>query len=137
MCNDDRACRTSRTPVTTGSAATHTHRLELDKLSLTLNGAGSTNVSNLSEIMSGDCVVQFVMNDTNDTLVAGHFMNPTGVGPVDGSVSFDWDQVGAQNVAKFIGGSFKVVLVAPAATTWAGKGADAALQLTFTFTAFE
>ena len=112
-------------------------RIELEKLTITLNGAGSTNVANLNEIMTGDDVVQFVMNDTNDTYVAGRFGSPSGVGPVDGTINFSWDMVADQNIAKFISGSFKVVLVAPAATGWMGKGAEADLQLTFTFSAFE
>jgi hypothetical protein len=36
-----------------------------------------------------------------------------------------------------LGGSFKVVLSAPAATDFASKGAEASLQVTFTFSAYE
>jgi len=110
--------------------------IELDQLTLTLGGQ-STNVSSLEQVMTGDCAVSFLTNDTNNTFVAGHFMNPMGVGPVGGSVTFDWTQVGAPDVAKMLGGSFKVVLTAPAAAGFDTKGADASLQLTFTFTAFE
>ena len=45
--------------------------------------------------------------------------------------------VGDTNVPKLLGGSFKVVLNAPAATDFSTKGAEAELQLTFTFSAFE
>jgi hypothetical protein len=45
--------------------------------------------------------------------------------------------VGDPDIAKIIGGGFKVVLNGPAAPDFAGKGADASLQVTFTFSAFE
>jgi hypothetical protein len=63
-------------------------------------------------------------------------MNPTGVGPVAMDPDFDWSMVATQDVATMLGGSFKVVLRGPAATDFMTKGADATLQLTFTFTAF-
>jgi hypothetical protein len=110
--------------------------IELDKLTLTL-GAQSTNLTGLEQVMTGDVVVQFLTNDTNNTYVAGHFGSPTGVGPVEGHAQFDWTQVGTDDVEKMLGGSFKVVLRAPAATGFETKGAEASLQLTFTFTAFE
>jgi hypothetical protein len=111
-------------------------RIELDAVTLTL-GAQSTNVSALEQVMTGDIAVQFLTNDTNNTFVAGHWTSPTGLGPVAGDASFDWDMVGSPDVAKFLGGSFKVVLNAPATTDFSTKGAEASLQLTFTFSAFE
>lgn len=111
-------------------------RIELDGVTLTL-GAQSTNVTSLEQVMTGDVAVQFLTNDTNNTFIAGHWTSPTGLGPVDGDPSFDWDMVGSPDVAKFLGGSFKVVLNAPAATDFSTKGAEASLQLTFTFSAFE
>jgi hypothetical protein len=111
--------------------------IELDKLTLTLGGQ-STNVASLDQVMTGDVAVSFLTNDTNNTFVAGHFTSPTGVGPVDASsITFDWSQVGAPDVAKMLGGSFKVVITAPAAAGYDTKGAEASLELTFTFTAFE
>ena len=110
--------------------------IDLEMVTLTL-GAQSTNVSGLEQVMTGDAYVSFLMNDTNNTFVAAHFGSPTGIGPVDGHASFDWSQVGAPDVAKLLAGSFKVVLNAPAAADFSTKGADAVLQLTFTFSAFE
>jgi hypothetical protein len=111
--------------------------IELDKVTLTLNIAKSTNVSAIEQAITGNTTVQFVMNDTNDPFTAAHFASPTGVGPVDGTVDFDWSQVGGDNVAKMMAGSFKVAMAAMPATDFATKGAEASLTVTFTFTAFE
>ncbi|HUS32091.1 MAG TPA: hypothetical protein VMZ53_26510 [Kofleriaceae bacterium] len=110
--------------------------IEVDKVTLTL-GAQSTNVSALEQVLTGDVYVQFLTNDTNNTFVVAHFGSPTGPGPVEGHTSFDWSQVGTADVDKMLGGSFKVVLRGPAATGFETKGAEASMQLTFTFTAFE
>ncbi len=120
----------------TAKLGTAPGRIEIDAVTLTL-GAQSTNVSSLDQVMTGDIAVQFLTNDTNNTFVAGHWASPTGLGPVDGDPSFDWDMVGDPDVAKFLSGSFKVVLNAPAAGDFSTKGAEASLQLTFTFSAFE
>jgi hypothetical protein len=110
--------------------------IHLDKLTLTL-GAQSTNVTALEQVLTGDGAVTFLTNDTNNTFVAAHCMNPTGVGPFDCDVAFDWSQVGSGDVPKMLAGSFKVGLTAPAAAGFDTKGAEASLQLTMTFTAFE
>lgn len=110
--------------------------IELDKVTITL-GAQSTNVTALEQVMTGDVYVQFLTNDTNNTFVAGHWPSPTGLGPVTGHSQFDWSLVGAQDIPKFLGGGFKIVLNAPAASEFSTKGAEAALQLTFTFSAYE
>jgi hypothetical protein len=111
-------------------------RIELEKVTVTLGGQ-STNVTALEQVMTGELFVKFLMNDTNNTFNAGKWTSPTGPGPVDGSVLFDYDMVGGADVAKLIGGSFKVVLTATPATDFATKGAEASLQFTFTFSAFE
>ena len=110
-------------------------RIEIDKLTITL-GAQSTGVATLDEVLSGDVDVAFLANTSNNTYDAGHIMNPTGVGPDDMDPNFDWSMVATQDVAQMLNGSFKVVLRAPAAANFTTKGADATLQLTFTFTAF-
>jgi hypothetical protein len=110
--------------------------IELDSVTLTL-GAQSTNVASLDQVLTGESAVTFLVNDTNNTFVAGHFTSPTGVGPVAGHIAFDWAQVGEQDVAKMLGGGFKVGLTGPSAAGFDTKGAEATLQLTFTFTAFE
>jgi hypothetical protein len=110
--------------------------IELHQLTLTL-GAQSTGVSALEQVMTGDVYVKFLVNETNNTYVAGHFASPTGPGPVDAHETFDWSALGPQDVTRMLGGSFKVTFNAPGATDWATKGAEASLQLTFTFTAYE
>ena len=111
--------------------------IEIERLTLTL-GAASDRVVALEEVFTGDVDVAFLVNDTNNTYDVAHFIDPAGVGPIGVStLNFDWAQVAAQDIDKMLGGSFKVVIRGPAATGFEGKGADASLQLTFTFTAFE
>jgi hypothetical protein len=111
--------------------------IDVDQVTLTLNTGKSTGVTTLDQVMTGDVSVQFIMNDTNDPFTVAHFAAPTGVGPVEGSTSFDWSAVGGDNVAKMMAGSFKVVMSGPPAAGFATKGAEASLTVTFTFTAFE
>lgn len=111
-------------------------RIEIDKLTLLL-GAQSTNVTKLEEVYTGDVDVAFLMNDTNNTYDVGHVMNPTGVGPVELNVVFQSDAVPDADFTKFLGGSFKVVIRGSAAAGFSTKGAEADLQATFTFSAFE
>ena len=108
----------------------------LDQLTLTLGGQ-STGVATLDQVMTGDVDVAFIANSSNNTYDAGHVMSPTGVGPVDMSTTFDWSKVTEADRAEMLGGSFKVVLRAPAAADFASKGAEASLQVTFTFAAFQ
>ena len=107
----------------------------IDQLTLTLGGQ-STGVNALDQVVTGDVDVAFVVNNSNNTYDAGHVTSPTGVGPVNMSTTFDWSKVTAADRTEMLGGSFKVVLRAPAATTFANAGADASLQVTFTFAAF-
>ena len=111
-------------------------RIEIDNLTLTLGGQ-STGVSKLDDVLSGDVDVAFLANTSNNTYDAGHVMNPTGVGPDTITPDFEWSMVAMQDVAQMLNGSFKVALRGPAATGFTTKGADATLQLTFTFTAFQ
>jgi hypothetical protein len=111
-------------------------RIELTDLTLTLGGQ-STGVSALEQVLTGDVDVSFVVNDTNNTYDAGHIMNPTGVGPDTMTVTFDWNQVASIDRDKMLGGGFKVVLRGPAAAGFSTKGANASLQTTFTFDAFQ
>jgi hypothetical protein len=111
-------------------------RIEIDQLTLTLGGQ-STGVSALEQVLTGDVDVAFLVNDSNNTYDAGHVISPTGVGPVDMTPSFDWSAVAATDQAKILGGGFKVVLRGPAAATFSTSSANASLQTTFTFTAFQ
>ena len=111
--------------------------IKLEKVTVTLGGQ-TTGVTTLDQVMVGDAYVKFLMNDTNNTFQVGHFVNPTGPGPFEGEPTFDMAaDVSDADIAKVIGGSFKVVLNATPATDFATKGAEASLQLTFTFSAFE
>jgi len=107
----------------------------LDQLTLTLGGQ-STGVNALDQVVTGDVDVGFVVINSNNTYDAGHVTSPTGVGPVNMSTVFDWSQVSAADRTEMLGGSFKVVLRAPAATDFSSKAAEASLQVTFTFAAF-
>jgi hypothetical protein len=111
-------------------------RIEIDNLTLVL-GAQSTGVTTLDEVYTGDVDVAFIMNDTNNTFDVGHVTSPTGVGPVGVSVGFASTDLGEADYTKLLAGSFKVVIRGPSAATFAAKGAEANLQLTFTFAAFE
>jgi len=108
----------------------------LDQLTLTLGGQ-STGVATLDQVVTGDVDVAFIANSSNNTYDAGHITNPTGVGPDDVSPDFDWSMVAPQDVAQMLNGSFKVVMRGSAASGFTTKGADAQLQLTFTFSAFQ
>ena len=111
-------------------------RVEVDEATLTL-GAQSTGVVTLQEVFVGDVDVAFVINDSNNTYDVGHVVNPVGVGPVGLDVSFASDAVSDLDYAKLLGGSFKVVIRGTAATGFQSKGAEANLQASFTFAAFE
>ena len=111
-------------------------RIEVDDLTLTL-GAQSTGVTTLQEVYTGDVDVAFITNDTNNTYDVGHIMNPMGVGPDEVDVDFVSSQVSAADFSKMLNGSFSVVIRGPAAAMFSNKGAEANMQLTFTFSAFK
>jgi len=110
--------------------------IQLDALTLTL-GAQSTGVTTLDEIFTGPVDVQFLMNTSNNTYAVGTITDPSGAGPDGLAVSFDDSQVGGDDWTALLGGQFKVVLRGNAADGFTTKGADATLQLTFTFAAFQ
>ena len=85
----------------------------------------------------GDVDVLFLMNDTNNTYTAGRISNPTGTGPLAVGVLFESDAVADQDWTKLLGGSFKVIIRGTAAPGFQNKGAEAELQVTLTFNAFE
>jgi hypothetical protein len=111
-------------------------RVEIDHLTLLL-GAQSTGVTTLEEVYTGDVDIAFVMADSNNTYDVGHVSNPTGNGEVAVDVVFDSASIAPQDWDKFLGGGFKVVVRGTAADGFSSKGAEANLQLTFSFGAFE
>jgi hypothetical protein len=111
-------------------------RVEVDGASVTL-GAQSTGVVSLQEVFAGDVDVAFVIDDSNNTYDVGHVNDPVGVGPVDMGIAFDSAAVSDLDYAKLLAGSFKVVVRGTAAVDFSTKGAEANLQVSFTFAAFE
>ena len=110
--------------------------VEIEAVTLTL-GANSTGVVALEEVFTGDVNLAFIMNDSDNTYDVGGIANPAGIGPVGVDVNFESDAVPAADYTRYLNGSFKVVVRGTAATGFAGKGAEADLQVTFTFAAFE
>lgn len=111
-------------------------RVEIDELALSL-GAGSTGVTALDQVYTGDVEVLFLVGDTNNTYPVGRVENPAGSGPVGVDILLESDQIGEQDWDKYLSGGFKVVIRGTAAADFATKGAKADIQLAFTFAAFE
>jgi hypothetical protein len=113
-------------------------RVEIDSLELFL-GANSTGVVTLGEIFDGETEIVFEMNDSNNSFPAGiGVIEPTtSAGPVGLDPEFDSDALADADYDRFLNGSFKVIVRGPAAAEFEGKGADADLQVTLTFAAFE
>jgi hypothetical protein len=111
--------------------------IELDSVTLSLDTTKSTNVTLLEQIMIGESRTSFVLNDTDTVIDAARFTNPTSAGPFNGTATFDMTPLAEADVEKLLGGSFKVQLNAAAAPELASTDADAVLQLTFTFSAYE
>jgi hypothetical protein len=112
--------------------------VEVDRVELLLGGS-STGVSRLGEVFAGQVDVLFQMNDTNNSypVASTTVAADRGPGPVQLGISFDGTAVPAIDQAKFLGGSFKVILRGSAAAGFETKGAEADLQVTLTFAAFE
>lgn len=102
-------------------------------------GANSTGVTTLGGVFDGGVDVLFQMNDTNNTYpVATRTLDAsTPAGPIDFDLEFPADTVPDADFAKMLSGSFKVVIRGGAATGFETKGADADLQASFTFAAYE
>jgi hypothetical protein len=112
--------------------------ISVDSTKLTL-GAASTGVLGLGQVFTGNIEVNFTTNDTNNTYPAawGPIVAADGSGPLELTSGFDSTHLSATDFGKLLGGTFKVGLRGPAAATFAGANADADLQVTLTFTAFE
>jgi hypothetical protein len=112
--------------------------IDIDKVNLFL-GSGSTGVTQLGQVFTGAVEVLFVMNDTNNSYPAAGANLPatTSSGPIPLTVSFPAESIPAIDYNKLLAGSFKVAIRGPAAAQFTTKGADADLQVTFTFAAFE
>ncbi|MBN1210158.1 MAG: hypothetical protein JXB05_35225 [Myxococcaceae bacterium] len=112
-------------------------RIEISSLTLLLGGQ-STGVTSLEQVFAGQVDAFFVMNETDNSYPVGKIKDPTGNGPVEFSVSFDSDTISGVDRSKLLGGDFKATLRGPAAAGFTPPStAEANLQLTFTFEAFE
>lgn len=112
--------------------------ITLEKTEVLLGG-NSTGVTRLGEIFTGDVEVLFQMNDTNNSYpaAAGAIAAAAPGGPITLDPGFTSSQVSSEDYAKLLSGSFKIVMRGPAATDFMTKGADADIQITFTFAAYE
>lgn len=112
--------------------------IDVDEVQIFL-GAASTGVTTLGEVFDGEVSVLFQMNDTNNTYpVANRTLDPsTPAGPITFDLTFPADDVPDADYDKMLNGSFKVVVRGGAAVGFETKGADADIQTTFTFAAFE
>lgn len=113
-------------------------RVALEGATLTL-GAASTGVLGLGEVFTGNVEVALTVNDTNNTYPAawGPIAATAPSGPLTLTTGFSTDTLSSTDVAKLLGGSFKVGIRGPAAAGFSAKGADADLQVTLTFAAFQ
>lgn len=111
-------------------------KIDVESVELLL-GSKVTGVTKLEDIFGGQVDVLFLMNDTNNTYPVAHAESVTGTGPIDMTIDWDPESVSEADFAKLLGGSFKVVLRAPAAASFQVKGPSATLQATFKMTAFE
>lgn len=111
--------------------------IDIERVELLL-GASSTGVTTLGEVFTGNVELLFQMNDSNNSYpaAAGTIDATTSSGPVSLDTTFD-PAVPDADYAKLVGGGFKVVLRGDAAAGFSTKGADADLQVTFTFAAYE
>ena len=113
-------------------------RVSIESVEILL-GAESTGVVSLGEIFDGEVAVLFQMTDSDNSFAAAATAMDaeTSAGPVDMASSFDSDDLADEDYDKLLGGSFEVVVRGPAAAEFVDKGADADLQITFTFGAYE
>jgi hypothetical protein len=112
--------------------------IDVDSVELSL-GAGTTGVAGLGDVFTGNVNVVFQMNDTNNaypvavaTIDAG-----TAAGPVAFEITFAAEAIPDLDYVKLLLGSFKVITRGTAAPAFSTKGAEANLQITMTFAAFE
>jgi hypothetical protein len=112
--------------------------IDVDRVELFL-GAASTGVTALGEVFDGDIEVVFQMNDTNNSypVAKGAVAAGTAAGPVALGIAFPASEIPDADYVKLLNGSFKVIARGPAAPSFQSKGADADLQVTLTFAAFE
>lgn len=102
-------------------------------------GASSEGVTRLGEVFDGRFEVLFEINDTDDTfaVASADIDEEIDGGPFALDTDLDEASISDENYERLLNGSFRVVYRAPAHVDFAGSGAKADLQVTFTFVAFE
>jgi hypothetical protein len=112
--------------------------IEVDETTVFL-GASSVGVTSLGEVFAGNVEVVFQFETSNNSypVAHGNVDASTTAGPFGLSVDFDGGAIPDADHVKMLNGSFKVILRGPAAAGFTSKGADADLQVTLTFAAFE
>lgn len=111
--------------------------LEVEGAEIAL-GPGSTGVAMLGDVFAGPLELAFQMNDTGIIYpVASGAIASDPTGPVPLEVTFAAEAVPDLDYVKLLLGSFKLVAHGAAAPAFAGKGAEANLQVTLTFAAIE
>jgi len=111
-------------------------RIVLSSAELLL-GASTSSTTGLEQVFSGEVVLLFHLGTTNNSFIAGTIVDPTGSGPAQLTVTFDSNEMGPDDYARFLAADFQVVLRGPAAATFAAKGAQADLQVTLRFKSFK
>jgi hypothetical protein len=112
--------------------------IDVESVELRL-GAGATGVAALGDIFASSVDLVFQMNDTNINypIATGAIGADAGVGPVPCDVSFTASAIPDLDYVKLLLGSFKLAARGPAAPSFESKGAEAELQVTLTFAAYE
>lgn len=112
--------------------------IELVELTLLL-GADSDGVTELREIFDGTVDVQFELEDTGNfySVASANIDADTEGREVSFERLFDYEEFDGAEVDALLAGSFKVLLGGPAAAGFADANADADMQLTLVFEAFE
>jgi hypothetical protein len=112
--------------------------IDVERVELFLGGT-SVGAATLGEVFAGTVDIVFEMSDTNNAFkaAAGAIDASTGSGPVELGVVFAAEEIPDLDYVKLLQGSFKLIVRGPAAPSFSAKGADADLQVTLTFAAFE
>jgi hypothetical protein len=111
--------------------------IDVEGVEVTL-AAGSNGVAMLGDVFAGTVDLVFQMNDTNSTYpVATGIIAADTTGPAPLDIAFVAESVPDLDYVKLLLGGFKLVARGPAAPAFASKGAEATLQVTLTFAAFE
>jgi hypothetical protein len=112
--------------------------IEVESVELVLGGS-STGVVALGEVFAGEVQIVFHMNDTNNAfpVAAGTIDAAIAAGPVAFDVTFPAETIPDLDYVKLLNGSFKVIARGAAAPSFESMGAEADLQVTLMFAAFE